>query len=77
MAEVQDNLIQEDKNWIWVYILTDYGGGELCLDVLFIKENRSTDGVQLYKRLEPEQLRICWLKNQRQIFWSIQWNNKS
>ena len=28
MAEVQDNLIQENKNWIWVFILTDYGGGE-------------------------------------------------
>ena len=35
---------------------------------LFKKENRSTDGVHMYKRLEPEQLRICWLKNQRQIF---------
>ena len=63
----KDNLTQECRNWVRVFILIDNGGGELCLDVLFEKENWSTDGVHLYKKLEPEQSRIYQFKNKRQI----------
>ena len=67
MAAMKDNLIQEYRNWVRLLILIDYGGGELCLDVLLKKENLASDGVELYKRLEPEQPRLCWFKNQRQV----------
>ena len=67
MGAAKENLIQGYRNWLRVFILIDYVGGELCSDVLFKKENWPTDGVQLYKRLEPKQSRICRFKNQRQI----------
>ena len=31
------------------------------------KENLPSDGVQLHKRVEPEQARICWFEDQRQV----------
>ena len=68
MAAAKANLIQEYRNWIWVFILLDYDGGERCLHVFFKKENWPSDGVQLHKRLKPEQSRICSFKNQCQVF---------
>ena len=68
MAAAKDNLIQEYRNWVWLFILIDYDCGELCLDVFFKKENWPTDGVQLHKSLKSEQPRLCWFKNQCQIF---------
>ena len=66
MASGKDNLIQEYRNWVLVLIPIDNGGRQLCCDVLFDKENRLTDRVQLHKRIEPEQSRTCWFKNLRE-----------
>ena len=63
----KDNLMQECGNWVRVFNLIVYGSEELCLDMLFKKENWLTDGVHLYKKLEPEQSRICQFKNKRQV----------
>ena len=35
MAATKDNLIQEYRNWVRFFILTDYDGGSLCLHVFF------------------------------------------
>ena len=59
MAAVIENGIQEYRNWVRVFVLIDYNGGKLCLDVLFIKGNWPIDGVNLHRRLEPEHSRIC------------------
>ena len=67
MAVSKDNLIQESRYYVQVFILIGYGGGDRCLDVLLNKGNRSRDGGQLYKRLKPEQSRICWFNNQHQV----------
>ena len=67
IASGKDNLSQEYRNRVFVFILIDYGGRQLCRYVFFKKENWSTDRVQLYKRIEPEQSSTCWFKNQHQI----------
>ena len=67
MAAVIENVIQEYRNWVQVFVLIDYNGGKLCLDVLFKKGNWPIDGVNLHKRLEPEHSRICCLENQCQV----------
>ena len=67
MAVSKDNLIQESRYYVRVFILIGYGGGNRYLDLLLKKGNRSSDGVQLYKRLKPEQSRICWFNNQHQV----------
>ena len=67
MAVSKDNLIQESRDYVRVFILIGYGGGNRYLDLLLKKGNRSSDGVQLYKRLKPEQSRICWFNNQHQV----------
>ena len=67
MAVSKDSLIQESRYYVQVFILIGYGGGKRCLDVLLNKGNRSRDGGQLYKRLKPEQSRICWFNNEHQV----------
>ena len=71
MAAAKANLIQEYRNWIRVFILLDCDGGERCLHVFFKKENWPSDGVQLHKRLKPEQSRICSFKKPMSRFLSI------
>ena len=65
MASVKDSLIQDYRNWVWIFV--DYGGRQLCLDVLFKKKKWPSDEVHLYKRLEPERSRICQFNNEHQI----------
>ena len=67
MAGAQDNLIQEYRNWVRLFILIDHGGRQICRDVLFKNEKLPTDGVQLYKKLQPLRSKICQFKSQRQI----------
>ena len=67
MAVSKANLIQESRYYVRVFILIGYGGGDRCHDVLLKKGNWSSAGVQLYKRLKPEQSRICWFNNQHQV----------
>lgn len=59
--------IRQYKNWFRVFVLIDYGGRELCCDVLFNKENWPTDGVELYKKLKPHESKICRFPNQFKI----------
>ena len=65
MAVAKNSLSQKYINWVWAFILIDYGDRQLCGDVLCKKEKWQTDLVQLYKRLETEQSRICRFENQR------------
>ena len=65
MASAKDNLIQDYRNWVSIFI--DYDGRQLCLDVLFKKKNWPTDEVHFYKRLEPERSRIYLFNNEHQI----------
>ena len=48
MAAAKDKISQY-KNWVRIFLLIDYGGREVCRDVLFNKEKWPTDGVELYK----------------------------
>ena len=66
MATAKDELSQY-KNWVRIYILIDYGGREVCCNVLFAKENWPTDGAELFKRLKPLQKKICTFQKQREI----------
>ena len=70
MAGAQDNLIHEYRNWVRLFILIDHGGRQICRDVLFKNEKLLTDGVQLYKKLQPLRSKICQFKSQRQIIFS-------
>ena len=65
MGATKDNLIQEYSNWVRFFILTDYGGGSLCL--LCSSKAKFANGVQLHKSVEPEQVRMCWFEDQRQV----------
>lgn len=47
-----NNLRLEYEKWLRVAILTDFGGKELCHDVLFNKEQLPTDGKLLWKELD-------------------------
>ena len=67
MAAAKNSLSQEHRNWVQIFILIDYSGRQVSRDVPFKKENSLTGGVQFYKRLEPEQSRICSFKNQCEI----------
>ena len=68
MASGKDNLIQEYRNWVLVLIPIDNGGRQLCCHVLFDKEHRLTDRMQLHKRIEPEQSRTKNLKTYVKLF---------
>ena len=59
------NDLSQYKNWLRLFTLVDYGGRRLCYDVLFNKENLPTDGVELYRKLEPLKSRICRFDDQR------------
>ena len=63
MAAAKDKISQY-KNWVRIFLLIDYGGREVCRDVLFNKEKWPTDGVELYKKLKPLQSKICRFKSQ-------------
>ena len=67
MAAVKDNSSYKHRNWVRVFIQIDYGSRQLCHDVLYKKEKWSTDGVQFFRRLEPEQSRICQFNIEHQI----------
>lgn len=49
MAMAEDKLRQYE-NWVHIFPLNDYGRKEVSCDLLFNKQNRSTDGVELYKK---------------------------
>ena len=66
MAAAKDELSQY-KNWVRIFLLIDYGGREVCDNVLFNKENWPTDGAELFKRLKPLQSKICKYPDQREI----------
>ena len=51
MATAEDKLSQYE-NWVHIFPLNDYGRKEVSCDLLFNKQNRSTDGVELYKKIE-------------------------
>ena len=51
MAATMDNLSKEYDKWLRVMILIDYGGRQLCNDILFNREGLSTDGVCLREEL--------------------------
>lgn len=38
MAAAKDNLSQDYRNWFQVFILIDFGGRQLCRDLLFKKK---------------------------------------
>ena len=67
MAAAKNSLSQEYRNWVWVFVPVDYVGRKVCPDVLFKSKDWLTAGMQLCKRLEPEQSRMCLFKNQRKI----------
>ena len=68
MATAKDNVNKEYRNWVRLFMLIDYSARKPCSDVLFKKGKRPTDGVQFYRRLECEQLRICQFTDEHQIF---------
>ena len=67
MAGVKNSLSQEYRNQVRVFVLVDYVGRKLCPDVLFKSKGWLTAGMQLCKRLELEQPRMCRFENQRKI----------
>ena len=64
---VAEGKLSQYKNWVRVFLLIDYGGKEVCCDVLFNKENWPTDGMELYKKLKPKQPKICQYKDQNEV----------
>ena len=52
MATGKD-ITQEYENWLRLVTLVDFAGRGLCRDVLFNKENKSEDEVELFKLLKP------------------------
>ena len=66
MAAAKDKLSQY-KNWVRIFLLIDYGGREVCCDVLFKKEKWPTDGAELFKRLKPLEKKICKFSDQKEI----------
>lgn len=64
MAATMNNLRLEYEKWLRMAILTDFGGRELCHDVLFNKEQLPTDGKLLWKELDGLK---CQYQDQREI----------
>ena len=51
MTTITD-IYQNSEKWLRLVTLTDYGGTQLCKEVLHIKECFPYDGAQLYQKLE-------------------------
>ena len=66
MATGKD-ITQEYENWLRLVTLVDFAGRDLCRDVLFNKENKSEDEVELFKLLKPLESKICPFKDQHKI----------
>ena len=66
MATGKD-ITQEYENWLRLVTLVDFAGRSLCRDVLFNKENKSEDEVELFKLLKPLESKICPFKDQLKI----------
>ena len=64
LAAKMNNLRLEYEKWLRVAILTDFGGRQLCHDVLFNKEQLPTDGKLLWKELDGLKFQY---KDQREI----------
>ena len=67
MTAAKGNSSKEYRNCVQDFIVIDYSARKLCSNVLFKKEMWPTDGVELYRRQESEQSRICQLNNEYQI----------
>ena len=67
MATAKDNVNKEYRNWIQPLMFIDYSARKPSCNVFFKKENRPTDGVQFYIRLESEQSRVCQFVDEHQI----------
>ena len=61
-------IFEDSGNWLRLVTLTDYAGGNLCKEVLHIKEGLPTDGAELYQKLKDYNIKGLYRNQQEIVF---------